>query len=53
MEMDLGKVFTELVEEVQRAIVRMETNGKASPTVFEVETAIAFFIFSERGIVIM
>ena len=39
------KVFTELVEEVQKAIVRMETNGKASPTVFEVETAIAFLYF--------
>ena len=42
------KVFTELVEEVQRAIVRMETNGKASPTVFEVETAIAFLYFKRE-----
>ena len=42
------KVFTELVEEVQRAIVRMETNGKASPTVFEVETAIAFLYFQRE-----
>ena len=42
------KVFTELVEEVQKAIVRMETNGKASPTVFEVETAIAFLYFRKE-----
>ena len=42
------KVFTELVEEVQKAIVRMETNGKASPTVFEVETAIAFLYFQRE-----
>ena len=41
------EVFTELVEEVQKAIVRMETNGKASPTVFEVETAIAFLYFQK------
>ncbi len=38
-------VFTELVEEVQKAIVRMETDGKARPTVFEIETAIAFLYF--------
>lgn len=37
--------FAELVEEVQKAIVRMETEGKASPTVFEIETAIAFLYF--------
>ena len=37
--------FTELVEEVQKAIVRMEADGKASPTVFEIETAIAFLYF--------
>lgn len=37
--------FTELVEEVQKAIVRMEADGKVSPTVFEIETAIAFLYF--------
>lgn len=37
--------FAELVEEVQKAIVRMEADGKASPTVFEIETAVAFLYF--------
>ena len=39
------EIFAELVEEVQRAIARMEADGKPSPTVFEVETAIAFLYF--------
>ncbi|WP_251391852.1 bifunctional folylpolyglutamate synthase/dihydrofolate synthase [Mediterraneibacter agrestimuris] len=39
------EIFAELVEEVQRAVARMETDGKASPTVFEIETAIAFLYF--------
>lgn len=39
------EVFAELVEEVQRAVVRMKADGKASPTVFETETAIAFLYF--------
>ncbi len=39
--------FAELVEEVQKAIARMETLGEASPTVFEVETAIAFLYFKK------
>lgn len=38
-------VFAELVEEVQRAVARMEAEGKQSPTVFEIETAIAFLYF--------
>lgn len=40
-------IFTELVERVQSAIAKMETNGKGSPTVFEVETAIAFLYFKK------
>ena len=39
------EVFAELVEEVQKAVARMEADGKASPTVFEIETAIAFLYF--------
>ena len=39
------EIFAELVEEVQKAVARMEADGKASPTVFEVETAIAFLYF--------
>lgn len=38
-------VFAELVEEVQKAVARMEAEGKQSPTVFEIETAIAFLYF--------
>lgn len=40
--------FADLVEEVQKAIARMETSGEDSPTVFEVETAIAFLYFQKR-----
>lgn len=40
--------FAELVEEVQRAIVRMEAKGLAGPTVFEIETAIAFLYFKRK-----
>lgn len=41
--------FARLTEIVQRAIARMEAAGKPSPTVFEVETAIAFLYFKERN----
>ncbi len=44
LEMEFG----ELVEEVQRAIVRMEAKGLSSPTVFEIETAIAFLYFQRK-----
>ena len=37
--------FAELVELAQKAIAKMETKGLGSPTVFEVETAIAFLYF--------
>lgn len=37
--------FAELVEKVQRAVACMETNGRGTPTVFEIETAIAFLYF--------
>lgn len=40
--------FTELVEEVQKAIARMEIRGLAGPTVFEIETAIAFLYFRNK-----
>lgn len=39
--------FAELVEAVQKAIVRMEAKGEASPTVFEAETAMAFLYFQK------
>ena len=38
-------IFAELVEKVQRAVARMAADKKASPTVFEIETAIAFLYF--------
>ncbi len=41
--------FARLTEIVQRAIARMEAAGKPSPTVFEVETAIAFLYFKETN----
>ena len=41
--------FAGLVEEVMKAIARMETLGEASPTVFEVETAIAFLYFKKMN----
>lgn len=37
--------FAEFIEQIQRAAARMETDGKASPTVFEMETAAAFLYF--------
>ncbi len=40
--------FAELVEEVQKAIVRMEAKGLAGPTVFEIETAVAFLYFQKK-----
>ncbi|GKH33213.1 bifunctional folylpolyglutamate synthase/dihydrofolate synthase [Muricomes sp. OA1] len=40
--------FAELVEEVKKAIARMEARGEASPTVFEAETAVAFLYFRKR-----
>lgn len=39
--------FAELTEKIQKAIVRMEANGQHQPTVFEIETAIAFLYFRE------
>lgn len=39
------ETFAELVEEVQRAVARMRADGKLCPTVFEIETAIAFLYF--------
>ena len=47
--------FAELVEEIQKAIVRMEAKGFHSPTVFEIETAIAFLYFRKKqcGIVVL
>lgn len=40
--------FAELVEEIQKAVVRMETKGLKCPTVFEIETAIAFLYFRKK-----
>ena len=42
--------FAELVEEVKKAIARMEARGEASPTVFEAETAVAFFVFQREAL---
>lgn len=44
----LEEEFAELVEVVQKAIVRMETKGFSGPTVFEIETAIAFLYFQKK-----
>lgn len=41
------EIFAELVEKVQKAVARMEADGKGSPTVFEIETAIAFLYFQK------
>lgn len=41
--------FACYVEEVQKAVARMETKGMASPTVFEMETAIAFLHFRRKN----
>lgn len=40
--------FSELTEKVRDAIARMEAAGEDIPTVFEIETAIAFLYFRER-----
>lgn len=40
--------FSEYVEQIQDAIARMESKGEASPTVFEIETAIAFLYFRDQ-----
>lgn len=41
--------FAILVEEIQKAIARMEAKGEVSPTVFEVETVIAFLYFRKMN----
>lgn len=41
--------FAKLVDQVKTAITVMETKGLAKPTVFEVETAIAFLYFREQN----
>jgi dihydrofolate synthase/folylpolyglutamate synthase len=43
------EAFARITEIVQKAIARMEAAGKRSPTVFEIETAIAFLYFKECG----
>ena len=40
--------FAGYAEEVKKAVARMETKGMAHPTVFEIETAIAFLYFREK-----
>lgn len=40
--------FSGYVEQIQDAIARMESKGEASPTVFEIETAIAFLYFRDQ-----
>jgi dihydrofolate synthase/folylpolyglutamate synthase len=42
------EAFARITEIVQKAIAHMEAAGKASPTVFEIETAIAFLYFKEQ-----
>ncbi len=41
------EAFARLTEKAKQAIARMKAAGKSSPTVFEVETAIAFLYFKE------
>ena len=40
--------FARLTEQTMQAIDRMRAAGKSSPTVFEIETAIAFLYFKEQ-----
>src|SRR5699024_3307384 len=40
--------FARLTEQTMQAIDRMKAAGKSSPTVFEIETAIAFLYFKEQ-----
>ena len=39
------EIFAEIMEEVKAAVDRMMEKGHASPTVFEIETAVAFLFF--------
>ena len=39
------ETFAEIIEEVKAAVDRMMEKGHASPTVFEIETAVAFLFF--------
>ncbi len=41
--------FAELVEEVKEAIVRLTEDGGAHPTVFDIETAVAFLYFRKKS----
>ncbi len=41
--------FACLVEKVQKATARMKERGESSPTIFEVETAVAFLYFKEKN----
>ncbi len=41
--------FAYFVEKVQKATARMEKRGKGSPTVFEIETAVAFLYFVQKN----
>lgn len=40
--------FAALVEKVQKAVACMETSGRGCPTVFEMETAMAFLYFRDK-----
>ena len=40
--------FAELTENVKEAAARLEEKGKGSPTVFEIETAVAFLYFQKE-----
>ena len=43
------EIFAEIMEEVKAAVDRMMERGHASPTVFEIETAIAFLYFVKEN----
>ncbi|MEF9946334.1 MAG: folylpolyglutamate synthase/dihydrofolate synthase family protein [Lachnospiraceae bacterium] len=40
--------FAAFIEDIKKAIARMETNGGRPPTVFEIETAVAFLYFKKK-----
>ena len=40
----LNQKFAEIMEEIKEAIDRLVCKGEPVPTVFEVETAMAFFV---------
>ena len=45
--MDLGIGFAQSVEKIKEAIASLKAKGEPLPTLFEAETAMAFYIFGK------